>query len=272
MNEAIKALLATDLDGTLLNSKSRISKINIEAIHKAKESGIATIPATARSPRSTSELAEIGQLGPIAVCANGAIGWDLENKEEIWHSLIPAGDAVNLVEQIRIMAPEVRFAREFGLSFTPEAGFFPDGSEYLNINETVQILTEKQLELGATKILMRPNGIGQMGLARLIADHSPGRFSITFGSIDWVEVMVHGVTKATGLARAAAWLGVRPSMVTAIGDHLNDIEMLQEAEVGAAVKNAHPDLIAVADVVVPSNDENGVAHFLGRIMRGDFLA
>ncbi len=270
MNEAKIELLATDLDGTLLNSRSRISKVNIEAIQKAKRRGIATIAATARSPRSTAEFAEIAGLGPVAICANGAIGWDLVSKTEIWHSLIPADDAIGLIHQIRLVAPNVRFAREFGLSFTPEAGFFPDGSAYLNINEAVQSITEKQLELGATKILMRPMGIGQMELARLISEYSTEKFSITFGSIDWVEVMVSGVTKASGLLRASAALGVEPSMVAAIGDHLNDIEMLREAQVGAAVKNAHPELIEVADIVVPSNDENGVAHFLERLIRCDY--
>jgi hydroxymethylpyrimidine pyrophosphatase-like HAD family hydrolase len=79
-----------------------------------------------------------------------------------------------------------------------------------------------------------------------------------------VEAVADGVSKADGLARYAAGMGVAAADVIAFGDMPNDLSMLRWAGRGYAVANAHPSVLAAADGVVGSNEEDGVAEFLER--------
>ena len=82
-----------------------------------------------------------------------------------------------------------------------------------------------------------------------------------------VELSAPGVHKAAGVASAAKLLGRDPADVLAFGDAPNDVEMLAAAAWGVAMGNAHPDAVAVADEQTLSNDEDGVAVVLERLLR-----
>ena len=73
-----------------------------------------------------------------------------------------------------------------------------------------------------------------------------------------------GVNKATAVAE----LGYPPEQVVAFGDYPNDIPLLTWAGLGVAMANAHPDVLAIADEVTASNDEDGVALVLERLATG----
>jgi hydroxymethylpyrimidine pyrophosphatase-like HAD family hydrolase len=73
------------------------------------------------------------------------------------------------------------------------------------------------------------------------------------------------VTKATTLAGLVAERGLGAADVVAFGDMLNDLDLLVWAGHGVAVSNAHPDVLAVADEITASNDDDGVAQVLERL-------
>lgn len=73
------------------------------------------------------------------------------------------------------------------------------------------------------------------------------------------ELYLARITKAVGLEAAAAHRGIAREDTIAMGDHLNDLEMIEYAGVGVAMADGHPDVIAVADMVVPGPSEDGVA-------------
>ena len=81
-----------------------------------------------------------------------------------------------------------------------------------------------------------------------------------------VEVSAAGVTKAAGLAWVADRLGVPAHEVVAFGDMPNDLPMLAWAGWGVAMGNAHPAVLAAADDVTGSNDDDGVAAYLERLL------
>ena len=82
-----------------------------------------------------------------------------------------------------------------------------------------------------------------------------------------LEIAAPGVTKASGLAEVAAMHGIEPAQVVAVGDMPNDVAMLSWAGRAYAVANAHPSVLAVADDVLPSNDDDGVATLIDRLLR-----
>jgi len=80
------------------------------------------------------------------------------------------------------------------------------------------------------------------------------------------EINARGVTKAVGLARWAAARGIDAAQVWAFGDMPNDLPMLRWAGRAIAVANAHPEVLAIVDEVCPSNDEDGVAIVVERLL------
>lgn len=263
-----RALMATDLDGTLLGNTSTVSKENIDAISEGTRSGIAIIAATARSPRSTSKISSISGLGPIAVCANGAVGWDLRTESQIWHDTMEAEPLMDIIQKLRIEVPDIRFAREQLVSFLPEQDFFVREVAGLSFDRPVAQIDHSHVALGVTKLVMKSRSLDQKTLGAILAEINHYNFSITYGSVDWVELLPVGINKSVGLSRAAEHLGIPADRVAAVGDHLNDIEMVSMAKVGAAVENAHEELIRISDVVVPSNALHGVGRFITDICSG----
>ena len=81
-----------------------------------------------------------------------------------------------------------------------------------------------------------------------------------------VEILPLGLTKATGLSLAARRLGVKAADTITFGDMPNDIPMFAWAAHGVAMAGAHEDLKAVADEVTLSNDEDGIAGVLERLL------
>jgi HAD superfamily hydrolase (TIGR01484 family) len=88
------------------------------------------------------------------------------------------------------------------------------------------------------------------------------RLYVTITTPEYLEFMNKAVDKATGVAEAVASLGVPRERTAAVGDALNDQPMIEWAGLGCAMGNADPPVLAAADVVAPSNDEDGLAWFI----------
>ena len=104
--------------------------------------------------------------------------------------------------------------------------------------------------------------------AREVTTELADLVTLTFGDSDngLLEVSAAGVTKAFGLERLAAEHGISADEVMAFGDMPNDLPMLTWAGHAVAVANAHPDVLAIADEVTASNDDDGVAVVIERLL------
>lgn len=85
----------------------------------------------------------------------------------------------------------------------------------------------------------------------------------------WLVLKDAGATKWAALAVAAAAMGVRPEEIAALGDEVNDMEMIRNAGLGGAVASGSEQVRAVADVVVPGVEEEGAVVFLRRYVLGE---
>ena len=131
---------------------------------------------------------------------------------------------------------------------------FPAGSP---VGDLTELWTEPAL-----KVLVKHDASDPEDF-RARVTQAVGDLALPTWTIDGlVEISAVGVTKATALARVAEELGVDPADVVAFGDMPNDLPMLTWAGTSYAMGNAHPDLIAAADRVAPTNDEDGVARVL----------
>lgn len=259
------AVIATDLDGTIVRSDGTISPRTKRALATAQAAGALVVIATGRPPRWLPGVADATGHHGLAICANGALVYDLAAGRTIDARPLDAADVARLMTRLRAAVPGITFALErVDGRFAHEPDYHPRWSPEA---ETVVGDLEPELTAPVAKLLGRREGLGSdelLDLARAAVGGSAA--SLTHSSIDGLlEISALGVTKATTLARLLAARGLGPADVVAFGDMPNDLEMLVWAGHGVAVANAHPDVLAAVDEVTGSNDDDGVADVLERL-------
>jgi hydroxymethylpyrimidine pyrophosphatase-like HAD family hydrolase len=260
-------VVATDLDGTLLSPAGAVTARAAAAVARARAAGIDVIPATGRPPHALGTLASDAGLGPFAICSNGAVVVDLDAGRILEVDRIPGGLAGSLVRRARLAAPGVRFAVDRLDGFSHETDFFDQPVVWDGAISAVADLAAT-LECGCIKLIARLPG---KPAADLIARLHPTLGSdahLTTSGLDWVDIGMPGVTKATALARICRRIGVHASAVVAVGDNHNDLSMLAWAGTSVAVANAVPEVLACAGHVVPANADDGVAVLLEDLVAG----
>jgi hydroxymethylpyrimidine pyrophosphatase-like HAD family hydrolase len=126
-----------------------------------------------------------------------------------------------------------------------------------------EILSEPSLKLMIRHPSVRPDAV----LDALTGLGLDG-FTAAVAGTAFVSVAAPGVSKASGLARLCAELGVGRDEVVAFGNARNDVAMLRWAGRGVAVANAVPEVLAAADEITASNDDDGVAQVIERLLAG----
>jgi Cof subfamily protein (haloacid dehalogenase superfamily) len=257
-------LVASDLDGTLLRPDETVSERTRRAVAAARDAGITVVLVSGRPPRTIGRLAERVGVGGIAICANGAVVWDLDNGTMLDYSPMAADLATRLVHDLREAIPGALFAVELEREFGREAGW-SDGMR----PAPAEALEADALELitgPVTKLLVRHPTLPFEEVAER-ARRAIGEDAVaTWAGLRLVEISAAGVTKASALERLCRRLGIAASEVVAVGDMDNDLPMLAWAGTGVAVANAAPEVLDAADEVTAANTDDGVALLLERIL------
>ena len=257
-------LVASDLDGTLLRPDETVSERTRAAIAAAREAGITLVLVSGRPPRSLGPIAERIGVGGFAICANGAVTWDLDAGMMVDHSPLAADLSARLVHALRQAIPGVVFAVELEGGSGREAGW----SEGLRLPDP-DVLEADALELitgPVTKLLVRHPALPFAEVAERARDAVGDDAVVTWAGLQVVEISAAGVTKAFALERLCRRLGVARDQVVAVGDMPNDLAMLAWAGTSVAVANAQQSVLDVADQVTASNLDDGVAQLLERII------
>ncbi|MFI6790841.1 HAD family hydrolase [Nonomuraea sp. NPDC050383] len=255
-------LVATDLDGTALRADGTVSPWTAAAFARVEEAGAMLVFVTGRPPRWMSGVAGALRHRGLAICANGALIYDLHTERIVESHLIAADVLEQVVAQLRANVPELAFSVEYEGGFAHESEF-PlggwDSKAVAGLRVGIRTLTSQPCaKLLALHPHMDPDALHETvhGLVGhlVTATHSSGR--------SLVEMSAHGVTKATALAVLAERHEIKPSEVVAFGDMPNDLPMLSWAGTSYAVANAHPAVLAAVDHVTAANDDHGVARVL----------
>lgn len=256
-------LVACDIDGTLLRSDGTISTATSAALQGLP---VPYVLVSGR-PRRWLDLlvAQLGSRG-VAIAANGALTYDLATGATLAERTIAGHDALACARAIRAALPDALFAveRDVEQAFANEPG-------YPSAHPDPTAPTLPLAQLLATPVLKLLCRSGSHTTADTLYDAAvaacaghPVTFTHSSGTIGLLEIAAAGVDKASALAAYADGLGIEAADVLAFGDGFNDVPMLSWAGRGVAVANAHPALLAVADEVTTSNDDDGVAEVLRR--------
>ncbi|WP_101254030.1 HAD family hydrolase [Streptomyces barkulensis] len=261
-------LVATDLDGTLLRSDDTVSARTRDALAAATAAGAAHIVVTGRAvPWTRHVLDELGYDG-LAVCGQGAQVYHAGEHRLLTSVTLDRQQARLAVEKIETeTGPLALAASRDGLD-----GEVLLGPGYRPVGERLPAVTGTDPdELWAeplNKLYIQRPGLDDDALADAARRIAGDLVSVVMAGEGVVELLPLGLSKARGLSIAARRLGRSATTTIAFGDMPNDIPMFAWAAHGVAMADAHPELLAVADEVTESNDADGIAVVLERLLAG----
>ncbi|WP_037802659.1 HAD family hydrolase [Streptomyces sp. NRRL F-5135] len=259
-------LVATDLDGTLLRDDHTVSARTRDALAAATAAGAVHIVVTGRGVLWTRHILDDLGYDGIAVCGQGA---------QVYH----AGErrlltSVTLDRQLAALAVAKIEAEVGPLALAVSR----DGLDGEVLVTSDYRLLEKQLPTVAVrepaelwsaplnKVYIQHPELGDDELAEAARATVGSLVNVVMAGAGVVEILPLGLSKATGLSLAARRLGVKAADTIAFGDMPNDIPMFGWARHGVAMANAHEELRAVADEVTASNEDDGIAVVLEKLL------
>jgi Cof subfamily protein (haloacid dehalogenase superfamily) len=258
-------LVASDIDGTLIHEDGTLGQKTIDVIHVLP---VPLVLVTGRPVRWLRQLYDQMPEPVPAVCANGAVVYDPHHDEILRADPLSVDLLLEVTKRLRDAVPDIALAVEVdeGRKFWYEQAW---PVRWESDSDAVRVLTnpEDLTSVPAVKLLARSAKYGPDEFAELVSRTLAGFAETTHSSKSaLVEISAAGVTKAAGLAWLCERQGIEPSEVIAFGDMPNDIPMLTWAGHSVAMGNAHPAVRAVADEIGPTNDEDGVASYLRKIL------
>jgi Cof subfamily protein (haloacid dehalogenase superfamily) len=267
-------LVATDLDGTLLDSTGAVTPRTRAALEACWDAGIPVVGVTGRGPRLLDSVRAALDGRGVAVLAQGGFVVDLERDEVLRAVGLPRAQAMAVIEEIEAVAGSLVLAVEDAAEqaearrpLRVQHGFDWPYPEPAHLLPRDRVLPE-----GAVlKVFLRSATLGQdelLARAKRVVD--PALAEVTHAGLGFIEVLPPGITKATGLGVALARYEVDVADVLVFGDMPNDLPMIAAVAAAGgravAVANAHPAVRAAAPELTSGNDAEGVARYLEAVL------
>lgn len=294
MKPALPKLIASDLDGTFLDSHGAVSAANRAAVQRAQEAGIRVLFITGRPARWIQIVADLADHHDIIIGANGGFVADMKRREVIHRNAMESAALQSAVERISSVHPGSAYAAErsfVGMPIAPavkttgynalaeqrlshfEFAISPgySGDNWVPPKTPVVPVSELIAQPDLTKFIVRPPDAKQWNVDSWFAEIEGlvgDVLQVTHAAQDvpQAELSARGVTKGSALEWVAESMGIAPQEVVAVGDMPNDISMLTWAGQAWAVANAHPEVHQVADHKLPHHDADAVATLIETIL------
>lgn len=277
INEKQIKLIACDMDGTLLDDQKNITTGNKEAVQRLKnDTDVRFVIATGRHDSMIGDyMDELGIDMPVISC-NGAL--IREPRSGKLYSAV-ALDTEHILEVIRI-------CKEFGADYhiyekdviygealTGKMVYYKERNKILSEGRTINLVVDPDYENfirdhegSLLKVLILP--VREEDFAP-ISDEIAARTGLTAFQSDRIllDVMQKGISKASAIETLCRELEIEQHETAAIGDQLNDLDMIEYAGTGVAMNNAVPRIKDAAQLVTENcNNNSGVAEALGRLV------
>lgn len=274
-------LVAIDLDGTLLDTRWRVPEANRQAIRRAIERGVHVVLVTGRRFDFTRSIIERLPSNIGVIVNNGAL---IKSSDGVTllRRLLPRAVARSVLEATR--AFRTHAALVFDRPATAQVvfeqiawedpirrGYFERNRQYLSeISPLEDALTEDPIQVmytGAVEDMRRL--VVMLRAFAFAADFSVAVAEYEDRNFSIVDIIDRTCSKASALGEWAGRLGVGRDEILAIGDNLNDREMLEFAGLAVVMANAVPALKKLGWPVTLSNDNGGVAAAIERYVLND---
>lgn len=259
-------LLVCDMDGTLLDSKSRLSAGNKAALDRFVDGGGLFTVATGRMEKSVLQYIELLPVNLPAIVYNGAGIYNFRTRRMLWQDTLPDG-MIGPLRQVIDAFPGIGVQIYHG------------GSTYfITENEHTRAHAIRE---NFEPVIVRPENVPQPWFKIILAwdppklsdvEHFLKRFDLPFRQVysepQFLELLNKDASKGSALKVLKHMLEPERYRIIAMGDNMNDIELLKEADIGIAVENATTPLKAVADLGCTSQDMDAVSQVIDWIEEG----
>ena len=233
-----------------------------EALTRTRATGAHVVVVTGRMFRAVRPYLAQAQLDDLVVCYQGAVVADPGTGEFLLHVPVPLAEAREAIEAVLEAGFHLNCYVDDQLyvaEVTPEARRYAD-FQHLEIHAVGDL--RAWLDRDPTKLVAVGDPLALDALEAELKPRFDGRLFISKSLPYFLEFAHPGVNKGSGLAFVADRERFGPEETVACGDGENDRELLDWAGFGVAVANAHEEVLARADLVVPSVQEEGVADLL----------
>ncbi|MEG1887458.1 MAG: HAD family hydrolase [Oscillospiraceae bacterium] len=265
----MKTLYISDLDGTLFRNDAKLSDRSRNIINDLVADKVNISLATARSISSAADALDGLYLSLPAVMMNGVFLTDINTKEQksVCYFEKKAAKAVVDAFEMHDRPPFVySYTDDIDTQYT--AYHCEYERNFIEIRKKRYRTFEQVSEYKFSDNIIYINAIDEPEIINKIAEdiknipgisfeHYPDTYS---GHLDFIEVFSDKAGKWNGIQRLKEKYGFQK--IVAFGDNLNDMEMIKNADIGICVENSHPELLKCADIVIDSNENDGVANWL----------
>lgn len=253
-------LCAIDIDGTLLRSDKRLSLRVVKRIHQANKLGVKVILASARPPRTVKEIYKILKLDTMQINYNGAVIHDSSIDKPIYHLPVKPKTAASVCKLARYLDPKIAISLEildrWCTDFVdPNLDVVSQRNRKPHFTGPLSTFTR----FPVTKIMLIAKPSRLQKVREIVWQKMNRQIMMHISDHHIVQIVHPKVNKAVSLSQIAKDYGVPQEECIAIGDAPNDAEMMEWAGLGISVGNGWPRCKQAANVIVPSNDEDGVA-------------
>ncbi|MDP0488408.1 MAG: HAD family hydrolase [Fusobacterium sp. JB021] len=248
-------LIATDMDGTLLNDEKQIDNKFWNIHEKLTEKGIHFLIASGRQYYNIFEYVKHLKANIIILAENGSI--IMEDGKELFSKCLPKEDAIKLIEVGRnIPTGHLIFCgkkKAYIENTDPE--FITELEKYYKKYEIVEDITKVDDE--ALKITICDLTGAEKNTYPYYKDYYD-KYKVAISGEIWVDVVDKDINKGVALEILQEKLGIKKAETMVFGDYLNDYELMQQGDYSFAMENAHPELKAIAKYSGGDNNDAGV--------------
>lgn len=279
-------LIAIDIDGTLLNSYGEVTEKNKQAIQKALDKNIEVVLASGRMPKAILPIASEINANKYLISGNGATIYDIQNDEIIYNNYMPKKKVLEIIDiceknsmfyniytNTSVLTkslnynvlyyynenkknPEDKKIKINVINDLKEYIENYDGEDFLKFTICDNDSVVFKRIINKLKTIRDIDVLEVSHMSRKIIKYGTEEFEISYF---YTEVSNKNVNKWTAIERLIESLNICKEEVMAIGDNINDKEMIENAGIGVITGNSSPVMKKIADEVVASNDESGVA-------------
>lgn len=272
-------LIGIDIDGTLLNSQSRLTPATVTALQRAADHGIQVAFSTGRFITELTDLARQLPMIRYAVTCTGTEVVDLLTGRTLARRAFSNAEHRRLYHLIRPLDSMIQIFSEVDHRIHNSAWELARCERYCSRGLADIMRNCHVAEADLDDFVARYTGQANK-IHVFYADRAEKQKAVELLSKEPVflsestaldlEAMPLGVDKGVGLRLLAEHLGLEQYQVAAVGDGGNDVAMLRYAALGVAMGNASPEAKAAADLVTGANDHDGLAQFLDQLLEGTF--
>ena len=284
-------LVAIDLDGTMLNQYGIITEKTKKAISKAQEKGVEVMIASGRAITSVKRFSKEINSNKYFISGNGAITYDIKNNKILYENILSKTKALKIIKICEENSIYYNVYTENGiiaknlsyntLYYYKDNLTKPDENRtHINIVENVYDYFEQREEkilkimicdehktvfnsiVRKLKELSEIEVLEVSHMSRKIIKQGTDEIALEYF---YTEVSAKDVDKWNALEEIIGLMNISKEEVVTIGDNANDLKMITNAGLGVAMGESAPYVKQSADIIAPTNDEDGVAIILNKL-------